>query len=310
MNAVGVGGPSPAAAFAGSNVSGGTEGAQLPPGSAEMIAMLRQIQADMHAMQDEQQRLVESVETQLAEQRQYIEERDSWLEQRLSALERRCDKVQQSSEKVLSCVQGVDFTEIMNLPDRLEFLMPQRGKSSQGFSNQRQSFGNQGMEANDEGGNGQSSNGSLPPAFAKKLRGQLEEIGGQVQQLVNHAEETAEQRKLLWKIDLGIRQMRQHGSSSPARMATAASSRKGSAGGSDLSSSRQGSKQKLLAARRASNDSSASTKAGQPMGRLPEVPRGGGGGAGEVASPGSQRVATPPDYQSPPRPTDISADRG
>mmetsp|Transcript_146752 Transcript_146752/g.365968 ORF Transcript_146752/g.365968 Transcript_146752/m.365968 type:complete len:1169 (-) Transcript_146752:49-3555(-) len=306
--ALGAAGQGPISNQGGGHARSGTEVAQLPPGSAEILAILGHIQADMQVMHEEQQRFVESVQEQLAEQRQYIEERDSWLEQRLSALERRCDKVQQGNEKVLGCVQGVDFTEIMNLPEKLEFLMPQRGKLSQGIGNHKDFVCQQFTDGEGEEGSAQPSNSGLPGTFAKKLKGQLEEISGHVQQLVSHAEETAEQRKLLWKIDNGIRQLRQQGLS-PVRTATTASSKKGVsvAGGSDLGSSRQGSKQHL-SGRRVSIDSNASARTGHPslMGRLPEVPM----STGEVASSGSQRVATPPEYQSPPRPTDITADRG
>merc|ERR1712113_82595 len=42
----------------------------------------------------------------------------------------------------------------------------------------------------------------------RQLEHQVEKINEAVQQLLTHAEEGAEQRKLLWKIDMSLRQLR------------------------------------------------------------------------------------------------------
>jgi len=49
---------------------------------------------------------------------------------------------------------------------------------------------------------------NMSPAARKQMAHQLDRIGEQVQQLLAHAEESAETRRLLWKIDLNIRQTR------------------------------------------------------------------------------------------------------
>lgn len=156
--------------------------------SAEVLAQLGRMQV---AFEQQQQQMLEAVTTRLADQQHYIEERDAWMEQRIAAVERRCEKVLIASEKVLACLQGVDFTEIMELPSRMEHMLPARRRSTFDDDNSTRSPGQ-----------------SMPAGATRNLEHKLDALGEQVQNLLVQADEAAEGRKMLWKIDMGIRQIR------------------------------------------------------------------------------------------------------
>jgi len=260
-------------------------------GMANMAGALEQLQAGMQTLQRQQEMFMDSMQQQLADQRRYIEERDSWLEQRIGALERRCEKVERGSDKVLNTLQGVDW-------DHLAQDMSGNRQSLERLLNMRHS-GNVPAALTEQSG----SSSSTRPAHGKDVVAKLEEVGKQVEELVNRAAETAEQRSLLWKIDLGIRQLRQEGlkiaQQSPPRTVSAAE--------------RQNSRMTMRAGLRSSM-SLGSMSPDSPQSGAAEVP-------GVQSSSPPQRIPGVPGRSpgmaadadrgsTPPRPTDIDAQRG
>jgi len=149
--------------------------------------------AELHGlfstMQDKQQQILEAV----FGQQQYMEQNHAWMEQRLKDLERRCERVEKASDRVYTTLQGIDFEDMRQ--DQREMLERSQALSSPG------------------GAASTISNQSRVGGPDRRLERQVESLAEQVSTLLAHAEETSEMRRMLWKIDLQLRQLRSESSS-------------------------------------------------------------------------------------------------
>jgi len=290
----------------------GAYGGSTAAGIDSMLAMLEQMQTSIHSMKVDQERAAEALRHELAEQKRYIEERDTWLEQRLNAIERRCEKVELRNETLIASWNDMDLEEFSKIPNKVESLFKSYLRPGA-----RMFTGNEGIGDGDGGRHARSSSScDVHDAGDKKaITARIDDLAQKVDQLVAHTEEAAEQRRLLWKIDLGIRQLRQQGPTlESAPVVPTPNSRQGT---------RQAMRQQMRAATQQSGSaasrspsedvgrdrgdaaaSSASLQVGSTStpGRLPGIP---GRGQPDRGTP-----TTPDHNQAPPRPTDIDADRG
>mmetsp|Transcript_85335 Transcript_85335/g.241984 ORF Transcript_85335/g.241984 Transcript_85335/m.241984 type:complete len:254 (+) Transcript_85335:277-1038(+) len=164
----------------------GAGGSQALAGAAgdQVVSRLAQMQALLEAVSNDQHALMEELRT----LRENATGRDEWLDTKLNALERRCEKVERASERVSSAVQVFDMDTLL---ERQQEIVEK--------ALQRDSEGS--MSPKHHGAGAQTSG-------SKKISQQIEALGEQVGQLLAHAEESADNRKLLWKVDLGLRQLR------------------------------------------------------------------------------------------------------
>jgi len=175
----------------------------------DFSSSLAHIEEGMATLKSEQERLHATVRQQLADNRQYMEERDQWIEHQFNLLSTRCEKVEGGTEKVLNHLHNGQFEligdHLTNISDFMQSLTRERARAS--------------VNRMQDGENSEESDGSKNTAGAKPSRGirygkkkldeRMDELTEKVSRLEQFAEENAEQRKLLWKIDLNLRQLRQ-----------------------------------------------------------------------------------------------------
>jgi len=183
-----------------------------------LLEHVGQLQETLAAVREDHARSERALMEELQNVRQHMEQRDSWLEQRLNALDRRCEKVERASDRVTASLQGFNFSDLMDSIRRITLEQQsaphQRGPLQLSGQLPGQLEGNGSNAETSAAHPGETSTVAWGPAgtfgggAAARVERQLEQLSEQVQQLLAHAEESAEMRRLLWKIDLNFRQMR------------------------------------------------------------------------------------------------------
>jgi len=158
--------------------------------------------------------------------RQYMEQRDisleqrhTSLEQRLHALDRRLEKVEKAHDRVSTSMYGFNFGELSATLGSLQSALDRFDGGMRPAVQLHRVPEDNGQRENhayaptSPGHESSHSNQSLPSSEkGRRLAEQkLDKMAEQVQQLVSHQELAAEDRHLLWKIDLSLRQQRAGG---------------------------------------------------------------------------------------------------
>jgi hypothetical protein len=184
-----------------------------------MTMMMSHMQATMDAMRMD----VYNMTHKLEEQKALSEKREEWLEQRINQLERRSEKVERSTERLHNTMQTWDLDEMAQNQRKLLHLAQtgtsqaptQRGltvrSDTSPTSSPRPNSGNQPASPAKGGLPSPAPAQDAGPQLSKKLDQQLQSITAQLEQLVSYAEDATESRKLLWRIELGVRQLRAQG---------------------------------------------------------------------------------------------------
>jgi len=209
---------------------------------------LEQLQTTLDGILSDQLRIESSIQEEIRDLRVYVEQRDSWLETHLNDVNRRFEKVERATDRMTAAMQGFDFKALMGETERVAHYLglqhkgmwqpatggssPQRllkadtdagspsGVRRSSYSEDGDEPGAQDEYEDMEGDVGQTgealvvaearepAGNGMSLAARKHMTQQLERIEQQVQQLVSHTEESVEARRLLWKIDLNVRQTR------------------------------------------------------------------------------------------------------
>jgi len=127
----------------------------------------------MQAQLEQQQALIQR-------QQEYLEQRDAWIEQRIMFMERRGEKVELSAERLIAAMQKLDVDSLSAIPDQLETLNQMVGMMhSSSSTNQQQAVANQ-----------------------------LQSLNSQVSRLQQCADEDAQARQVLYRLDVNGKQMK------------------------------------------------------------------------------------------------------
>lgn len=193
--------------------------------SRQMMTMMQQMQTTMLQMQE-----------QIANQRDYIEQRDSWLESRMSQLDRRCQKVEVLSDRLYTLLNQLDVTDIAAVPKEvsktLNYITERMDGMSSGPGTPKSPTSPTSKALRDLSN---SSESALQPASDPstsalvqvspqtnehhhshhglghhdnhKLEEHMKTISRQMETLMSHAEATPQITRLLWRMDLNLRQL-------------------------------------------------------------------------------------------------------
>eukprot|EP00419_Tripos_fusus_P064457 CAMPEP_0172914584 /NCGR_PEP_ID=MMETSP1075-20121228/192685_1 /TAXON_ID=2916 /ORGANISM="Ceratium fusus, Strain PA161109" /LENGTH=509 /DNA_ID=CAMNT_0013773525 /DNA_START=37 /DNA_END=1562 /DNA_ORIENTATION=+ len=158
--------------------------------------------------------------------RYYMEQRDSWLEQTLHATDRRLEKVEKANDRVSAGMLGFNFEEMADMMGGLKSAL-ERSDSGRRTSVPLPRGPELSSLAKEDGLQAPSHmHGSITPgndspfddrvllnfqSDRRHMEQKLDKIVDQVQQVITHQEEAAETRRLIWRIDLSLRQMRTSG---------------------------------------------------------------------------------------------------
>mmetsp|Transcript_13404 Transcript_13404/g.31474 ORF Transcript_13404/g.31474 Transcript_13404/m.31474 type:complete len:1091 (-) Transcript_13404:315-3587(-) len=159
----------------------------------------------------------------LEEQRRHTQEHDDWLDKRISAMERRCDTVEQVGERLYRLLNNLDPEGLARMPEKVDHILKEQRRQMEsmydGTGSEIPSGTPMGLSVARRGP--RSSALEASPQRLESVEAKLTQLGEQVTQLVSHAEEAAEMRRILWRIDLNLRQMKQEpgsaGPTSPAQ---------------------------------------------------------------------------------------------
>mmetsp|Transcript_94736 Transcript_94736/g.203489 ORF Transcript_94736/g.203489 Transcript_94736/m.203489 type:complete len:1171 (-) Transcript_94736:72-3584(-) len=177
--------------------------------AAQASQSFAELKALLGSLHGEQQRTADVLEAQLREQRQLAEQRDEWMQQRLNVIDRKIEKVERANDRVFNAVQAMDAETMQLSLDKLHEMISTLGPN--GSYNEMPIVvpvdewrGEQGYGEDRRPSHGASKEGT------KKMEVTLDSLCEQVANLAAHQEEASEMRKLLWKMDLRIRQMQSH----------------------------------------------------------------------------------------------------
>jgi hypothetical protein len=185
-----------------------------------------QILQGMQQMQSQMLQMQEMV----SDQRSYIEQRDSWLETRMSQLDRRCQKVEVLSDRLYTLLRSFDVNDLAAVPrevtkalnmhfEKMDGVSPSSSPAkalrdaadtdldnSQTFPPENDPRGL--VPIGDELGNsGGSRSNHVGAGESRKLEGHMQKISTQMDMLMSHAEATPQITRLLWRMDLNLRQL-------------------------------------------------------------------------------------------------------
>lgn len=202
------------------------QGGMSNAGMGEVLSRLSQMSVTMGQMHE-----------QIIDQRNYIEQRDSWLETRMSQLERRCQKVEVLSDRLYTLMRGFDVADLAAVPkeiskalNRLENFSPPSSPASPTSPTTKalrdlSSSSDPALPPSTNASNDMSGALSLPSGAvgspskdghhahhghhenSHKLEEHLKRISSQVEVLMSHAEATPQITRLLWRMDLNLRQL-------------------------------------------------------------------------------------------------------
>lgn len=141
---------------------------------------------------------IESMQLEMREHDLVEVERTTLVDRRLWALEKRSERVEKACDILRNVFQTLDFDEILGMPGKIsESVAVQVRKMTAGCH----SSGNVPQA-------GDSISGDVVRQREKQLEERLTRLSEQVDHLVNHAKEQAETKMMLWKIDMGLRQLK------------------------------------------------------------------------------------------------------
>jgi len=182
----------------------------------------------------------------LVDQRNYIEQRDSWLETRLSQLDRRCQKVEVLSDRLHNMLQGFDLENLAAVPREVtKALNTHLGGLSPTSTapGSPKAFGGSPKALRDVSGladdpsqpdtsfDGQPGSSMVPHGHSNEhhvghghghhgSHQELKKMSQQLDLLLSHAEATPQMTRLLWRMDLNLRQLTGTASNLPQQPAT------------------------------------------------------------------------------------------
>ncbi|CAK0797620.1 unnamed protein product [Prorocentrum cordatum] len=202
----------------------GDQPAAGPPGglqaAGELMAMMQHMQATMDAMRSELYATTGSVTQQLQEQRTFTERREEWLDNRLNQVERRCEKVEKASDRLHGVVNNWDFDEMTHSQRKILAHTTKLTDVQKNTTAARVRSPSRATAREPGASSPVSTPRSAPSApmassqalGSSQLSSELEErmkgINAQLERLLEHAEDATESRKLLWRIELNIKQLR------------------------------------------------------------------------------------------------------
>jgi len=188
-------------------------------GSPQMLQRMDQMMMQMSQMQD-----------MMTDQRNYIEQRDAWLETRMSQLDRRCQKVEVLSDRLYTMLRSFDINDLAAVPrDVTKALNMHFEKMEGGSSDVGSPSPGDALPALRDASN-MSDSPMAPPSpphepsnaiednmdrqvtsvgnhHGHNSKEQMKNISDQLALLVSHAEATPQITRLLWRMDLNLRQL-------------------------------------------------------------------------------------------------------
>lgn len=194
----------------------GMSGANMGVSSQKMDQMMMQ----MSQMQD-----------MMTDQRNYIEQRDAWLETRMSQLDRRCQKVEVLSDRLYTMLRSFDINDLAAVPrdvtkalnmfsERLEeggFSEPGSPKSPsspKALRDASQAFDAPplpppaAVPALADASNGHASGHHHGMGHGTHgIEAHIKKIEQMMGTLISHAEATPQITRMLWRMDLNLRQL-------------------------------------------------------------------------------------------------------
>jgi len=182
----------------------------------DILLQLGQVQVAIDVVRSEHLQIQQTLLGEFREIRYYIEQRDTWLEQRLHAVDRRLEKVEKANDRVSAGMQGFNHEELSVTLDSLKSAL-ERSDGGRRTTVQLPRGKEDGLQASSHmhsvttPGNEVPFDDFMRLNFEKNRRHmeqKLDKMLEQVQQVLTHQEGAAETLRLLWKIDLSLRQMR------------------------------------------------------------------------------------------------------
>lgn len=163
----------------------------------------------------------------LIDQRNYIEQRDSWLETRMSQLDRRCQKVEVLSDRLHSLLRGFDVESLSAVPKEVTKALnthlgnysPDSSAAGSPTAASAKALRDLSSSSDDPSQPwGQiSQDGAHPSAMVphgqnhghrdQNIKQDLKKMSQQLDLLVSSAEATPQMTRLLWRMDLNLRQL-------------------------------------------------------------------------------------------------------
>lgn len=160
----------------------------------------------------------------LIDQRNYIEQRDSWLETRMSQLDRRCQKVEVLSDRLHSLLRGFDVESLSAVPKEVTKALnthlgnysPDTSPSASPVAASAKALRDLSSSSDDpsQPWDQHSPDGAHPSAMvphgrqhSKSMHQDLKKMSQQLDLLVSSAEATPQMTRLLWRMDLNLRQL-------------------------------------------------------------------------------------------------------
>merc|ERR1712008_278695 len=206
----------------GTNVAGAVD--QDADGQVHM--QLGQVQVAIDSARSEHFQTQQMLLEEFRDIRYDMEQRNTWLEQKLHAVDRRLEKVEKASDRVSAGMQSINSEELSAAIDSLKSALE---RSDGGLRTTAQPLHGPPLSSPAKEESLQASSqwpgvttpGSDSPFDDRMLLNlekdrrhmeqKLDKILEQVQPVITLQEEAAETRRLLWKIDLSLRQMRTGG---------------------------------------------------------------------------------------------------
>lgn len=178
--------------------SAASMGMAMDPGMEHgIVRQMRMMQASLDILQDA-----------VMDQRAYIENRDHWLEQKITNLDNRCKKVEALSDRLYQLLHELDVGDLASVPRKVVHALNTHGGAGNVLQAPSRRFNADPEQAAIEDGGGTPRSGSGSGRGGTKLEQEIHDISRNVKELLAHAEESTELKKLLWKVDLNVRQMR------------------------------------------------------------------------------------------------------
>jgi len=180
------------------------------PGLNQMLSAMSKANNQMTHMQEK-----------MAEQRNYIEQRDAWLETRMSQLDRRAQKVEVLSDRLFTDLSRLNVDELASVPRTVKKTLH---SVSDGMMTNRSFTTNASMALRDTGfadapvpdfSNDISQLQQLARPATEggaaqnnaKLEQQLNDLAMELEALVSNAEATPQITRLLWRMDVNLKQL-------------------------------------------------------------------------------------------------------
>jgi len=181
----------------------------------------------------------------MVDQRNYIEQRDAWLETRMGQLDRRCQKVEVLSDRLNTVLGSFDINDIAAVPRdvtkalNLHFqkmdggghdgipskAMPPLRDTSSFVDRPPTPAGEPPDIFQGESSSIISNTGDVQPQMAHSavhaLHNEVRSISTHMETLLSHAEATPQITRLLWRMDLNLRQLTGTASNLPVQQVQA-----------------------------------------------------------------------------------------